>query len=166
MAEESANFRRRSLPGSLGNPVQTVPPVQGEVEVEPQILSSSSKPTYDPKLLAPLKGNPWLFEFAFDSHSLTAKHRATLDSVADYLSRNPKSKLQIEGHTDNVGGAQYNLILSKRRAEGVRDFLKAKGVPESRLSIAYYGFERPIQSNAAEKGRAHNRRVELILLKQ
>lgn len=165
MADEAIDFRRRSQPGTVGAPVIPSPAVN-EVIVEPALLTAPTTPSYDPMKLAKVKGNPWLFEFAFDSHQLTNRHKGTLDTVADYLKTNPKAKLRIEGHTDNVGGADYNLKLSQRRAESVRAYLATKGIGENRLTIAFFGYDRPKDSNAAETGRAHNRRVEIILLKE
>jgi OOP family OmpA-OmpF porin len=72
-------------------------------------------------------------------------------------------ELIIEGHTDNIGGAQFNLELSRKRAEAVKRWLVDKaGIGEIRLTTVGYGLTRPIADNSTEEGRAKNRRVELV----
>ncbi|MBW7057328.1 OmpA family protein [Paracoccus bogoriensis] len=68
----------------------------------------------------------------------------------------------VEGHTDNVGSRDYNLRLSETRAQAVRDWLAAAGVPAGQLAVAGYAFDRPVADNETEAGRAQNRRVELV----
>jgi len=72
-------------------------------------------------------------------------------------------KFRIEGHTDSVGSREYNLDLSKRRAQAVVDYLAAKGADKSRFAVAGYGFDKPIAGTSASDGA--NRRVEVILVK-
>ncbi|WP_355662178.1 OmpA family protein [Halomonas salifodinae] len=103
--------------------------------------------------------------FAFDSAELTSAARATLDDVAQRLTRSsPDVRVHIAGHTDSMGSAQYNLGLSQRRADSVRDYLISRGVEGSRLVARGFGEERPVASNATDAGRAENRRVELDVL--
>ena len=88
-----------------------------------------------------------------------------LDQVAKLLTEHPEMKrVRVEGHTDNVGNAGYNKELSARRAASVVRYLVGKGVAESRLVPAGYGFEQPIASNATALGRAKNRRVAFTIL--
>ena len=85
-----------------------------------------------------------------------------LQRFAALLRQHPDWEVTIEGHTDNVGSAAYNLDLSSRRAQAVRETLVTRfGVPAARLKARGYGFTRPIESNATDQGRAHNRRVEV-----
>jgi outer membrane protein OmpA-like peptidoglycan-associated protein len=102
-----------------------------------------------------------LFDFA--SATLKPESAPVLLEIADALKTNPSWELTIEGHTDNVGGASYNLDLSRRRAESVKRAL-ASGyhIEASRLSTVGYGFSRPVASNDTPQGRARNRRVELV----
>ncbi|MFT2536497.1 OmpA family protein, partial [Escherichia coli] len=79
--------------------------------------------------------------------------------VAAGLASQPKLTVQIDGHTDSVGSAAYNLALSKKRAESVRAYLVSKGIDASRLAAEGYGKTKPIASNDTEAGRAENRRV-------
>ena len=76
----------------------------------------------------------------------------------------PKLKLEIQGHTDNVGGVDYNMTLSENRARAVYDALISRGIEPSRLRYRGFGFSRPIASNDTEEGRAKNRRTEFVIL--
>ncbi|MDX1708300.1 MAG: OmpA family protein [Desulfobacterales bacterium] len=99
----------------------------------------------------------------FDTSKWEIKSRyyPILNSVVDILRKNPNLKLEIEGHTDNRGAADYNQRLSENRAKAVMDYLIARGIASNRLSARGYGFEQPAASNATAAGRAQNRRVEL-----
>jgi len=88
-----------------------------------------------------------------------------LEDLAEFLIENQSLNLEIIGHTDNVGNASQNCILSKERAQSVIDFLVEKGVEKTRLKANGYGQERPIASNDDEKeGRELNRRIEVRVL--
>lgn len=88
-----------------------------------------------------------------------------LEEVAEFLNENQSLNLEIIGHTDNVGNASQNLILSKERAQSIIDFLIEKGVEKTRLKANGYGQEKPIASNDDEKdGRELNRRIEVRVL--
>jgi len=86
-----------------------------------------------------------------------------LDALAEMLSADPELAVVIVGHSDNEGGLEINLDLSERRARAVMEALIARGVPAAQLDARGVGFLAPITSNATEKGRARNRRVELVL---
>jgi len=101
----------------------------------------------------------------FDFASATLKPASTpvLLEIAQALRANPSWKITIEGHTDNVGGEDYNLDLSRRRAASVKSALVTRyGINPTRLSTVGYGFSRPKASNDTPQGRAANRRVELV----
>ncbi|WP_047419531.1 OmpA family protein [Cellulophaga sp. Hel_I_12] len=85
----------------------------------------------------------------------------TLDEIFKLLSENPNLKISIEGHTDNVGNAQYNMQLSELRAKGILDYLTTKGIKGERLKSAGFGDSKPIAANNTEENKALNRRVEL-----
>jgi outer membrane protein OmpA-like peptidoglycan-associated protein len=74
-----------------------------------------------------------------------------------------ESKVEVGGHTDNVGGADFNLKLSTQRAKAVLNYLVGRGVEEKRLNAVGYGLEKPIADNKTDEGRAKNRRVELVI---
>ncbi|MBK9069696.1 MAG: OmpA family protein [Myxococcales bacterium] len=88
----------------------------------------------------------------------------TLDAAAKLLIANPELKLEVQGHTDNVGDAAANLTLSQARADAVRTYLISKGVAETALVARGYGQDKPIADNAKKAGKAQNRRVEFKLL--
>jgi len=87
-----------------------------------------------------------------------------LERVLKLMTDNPDLKLEISGHTDNVGALKKNQVLSKGRAKTVVDWLVSKGVSESRLTSEGYAFSQPVDTNKTPKGRAKNRRVEFKVL--
>jgi outer membrane protein OmpA-like peptidoglycan-associated protein len=99
--------------------------------------------------------------FEFNSAALKPESEAALASLAEVLTRHGEWTGTIEGHTDSIGGATSNQLLSTRRAEAVRAWLIKAGVTAGRLQAAGYGATRPRESNATIEGRARNRRVEL-----
>ncbi len=101
--------------------------------------------------------------FATGSAKLLAKSNASLNSVVSILNDNPSYKVDIDGHTDNVGKAEKNLVLSEARANAVKTYLIKKGVDESRLIATGYGLDKPIADNKKAAGRSKNRRVEMKL---
>ncbi|MEK6795586.1 MAG: OmpA family protein [Spirochaetota bacterium] len=102
-------------------------------------------------------------EFDTGKDTLTKRSRALLDRVAEILGRYSRYAVSIEGHTDNVGGRDYNQKLSDRRSERVRDHLSSRGVDAKRLTAHGNGETSPAYSNNDEWGRARNRRVEFLL---
>lgn len=99
--------------------------------------------------------------FDLNSANLTQESYSILDHVAEELRDNPHVRVEIQGHTDEIGTAEYNQDLSQRRAETVRAYLVSKGIKEDRLVAKGYGSTRPVAKNDTEEGRAKNRRVEL-----
>ena len=83
--------------------------------------------------------------------------------LVTFLQKYPERRVVIEGHTDSVGSDAYNLDLSQRRADAVRDFLLQNGVNPAQLTTRGYGKASPVASNATAEGRQQNRRVELII---
>lgn len=102
--------------------------------------------------------------FETNSHSLLASSTAELNTLTELMQNNPKLKVLIEGHTDNVGNAEHNQILSQQRAEAIVSYLTEKGIEPSRLQAKGYGFSRPIATNDTEEGRALNRRTEIKII--
>ena len=92
---------------------------------------------------------------------LTPESRTILDEVASSLVNNPEVRVEVAGHTDNVGTNAANQRLSQQRAASVRQYLIDKGVDAARLRARGYGEDAPVTSNATAEGRAQNRRVEL-----
>src|SRR5688500_12814310 len=99
--------------------------------------------------------------FAVDSTTISPSFRTALDEVAQSLQRYPNSLVDVMGHTDSTGSDQYNLDLSRRRAESVAGYLTMRGVSRARLATVGYGEQYPRADNTTEEGRALNRRVEI-----
>ena len=99
-------------------------------------------------------------DFEFNKAVLTVPAQQTLDGVASALAAQPELNVEIQGHTDSIGSAPYNLKLSQRRADSVKAYLVSKGVNGSNLTAHGYGKTKPIASNDTDEGRAQNRRVE------
>ncbi len=99
--------------------------------------------------------------FAFDSAVIPPCYYPLLDRVAEILKNNPSLKIEIQGHTDNVGSHDYNIMLSKRRAQAVTDYLARHGISPDRMTVQGFGETRPVASNDTEDGRSKNRRVQI-----
>ena len=104
--------------------------------------------------------------FEFNSATLRPDGRELLDKVGAALASDELAtfRFSVEGHTDSVGSASYNTSLSSQRAEAVRSYLLAKGVPADRLDVVGRGESAPVADNETDSGRRRNRRVELINL--
>jgi len=100
--------------------------------------------------------------FDFDSAELRPESITELERVVTFMNDVPFATSLIEGHTDSVGSAAYNLKLSDRRAKAVFDYLTSRGVDPARLSSIGHGLTKPIADNATAEGRQLNRRVMLI----
>lgn len=102
----------------------------------------------------------------FDSNqaALKPRSRTELDRLVEFLRQNPTLRVEVAGHTDNVGTPAANLSLSQRRAQAVLAYLSAHGVPAARLRAHGYGETKPVAANDTEAHRAQNRRIELRIL--
>ena len=101
--------------------------------------------------------------FPFDSDRLKQKSRSSIQKVADVLEEYPETEVLIQGHTDDIGSEDYNLELSKERAQAVYDYATSLDIDEDRLIVEGVGESVPIASNDTEEGRRKNRRVEVII---
>ena len=101
--------------------------------------------------------------FDFDRSTLRPDAMRLLDDAVAKLQANPTKNLVIEGHTCNIGTAEYNLALGERRARSVLDYLTSRGVPTNRLETRSYGEELPKFDNAREETRRLNRRAALVV---
>lgn len=109
-------------------------------------------------------GRARIYGINFDtaSDAIKPESKPTLDQIAALLKTNSAWRMTIEGHTDNVGGADYNQKLSEKRAAAVKDYLVKAGIDVTRLSSSGYGMSKPVATNQSAFGRAQNRRVELV----
>lgn len=103
-------------------------------------------------------------QFRSDSDVILERSHPMLDEVAAVLKANPGMRVRIEGHTDDQGDDEYNLELSRRRAQSVRRYLIDKGVDADQVEAEGYGETRPVASNATKAGRRKNRRVEFHII--
>jgi outer membrane protein OmpA-like peptidoglycan-associated protein len=104
--------------------------------------------------------------FSVGRTTLRPESAAVLKQVSEILKAYPKNNVLVEGHTDNTGNADYNLELSRLRAQAARDALvKQGGFDVKRFTVVGYGQTHPIADNATKSGRALNRRVEIVILK-
>jgi len=100
--------------------------------------------------------------FDFNKAIIKKQYYSQLDKIAATIKKDPKMRVEIQGHTDSIGSEKYNMALSLRRANAVRDYLiKKDGIVSSRLTAVGFGKTKPIASNDTDAGRAKNRRVEL-----
>lgn len=96
--------------------------------------------------------------------TLMPESYAVIDELVKYLQRKDDEKIEIGGHTDNVGRADANLKLSLERATSVRDYIISRGIDPSRVTAKGYGATKPVADNKTEDGRATNRRTEVTIL--
>ena len=115
---------------------------------------------YDDQIVLNMPGN---VTFATNSADVTANFYPVLDSVAVVLNEYDKTYVDVVGHTDSTGRADYNQALSERRAGSVATYLESREVVPARLLVSGYGPDRPVADNATPQGRAENRRVEIVL---
>lgn len=104
-----------------------------------------------------------VINFEFGKHTFTRSSCSFLDKIAA-LMISTNIKMEVRGHTDNVGSDEYNMELSRERAKAVYDYLISKGVSANKLSYAYFGMRKPISTNDTEEGRKQNRRVEFRIM--
>jgi outer membrane protein OmpA-like peptidoglycan-associated protein len=101
--------------------------------------------------------------FKTGSFELLGGARERLAKVSGIVLAYPGLRLEVEGHTDSVGGDEYNMQLSQRRAQAVRDYLVQQGIPDSTIVARGLGKSGPVATNDTPEGRQQNRRVELVL---
>jgi outer membrane protein OmpA-like peptidoglycan-associated protein len=117
-----------------------------------------------PKAVAKFTGVIRGIYFDFGKDSIRKQSTRTLNEAATIFNEYPDVKVEISGHTDNVGKVEYNRDLSRRRAESVKTYLVGKGVKPERISTRGAGPDEPIADNANAKGRAKNRRIEFKIM--
>lgn len=132
------------------------PPIAAIVPAPPPAPSEPAPPPPPPRFV--LQG----VQFDTGKATLTSGSAERLDTIVEYLAHKKSARIEISGHTDNVGKKKDNQKLSQQRADAVRAYLVAKGIEADRIQAVGYGDERPIASNDTPEGRQQNRRIEAM----
>jgi peptidoglycan-associated lipoprotein len=146
----------------------TAPMVEGPVPVTVRVSDGKGGTASDVVTIQVIKEavKEIVFEdvhFDFDRYSLRPEAVRALDEAIRSLQDNPNLKITIEGHTCNIGTAEYNLALGERRANAVREYLVSRGIGADRLQTVSYGEERPKYDNSREETRRLNRRAAMVV---
>jgi peptidoglycan-associated lipoprotein len=138
---------------------ETAPAEKPKEEAKPEAVA---KPEEKPASidLAALR-----IQFAFDDYNLSTKAKEPLEKIASWMSKNPTTKIQIQGYTCEIGTSEYNLALGDRRANSAKRYLEALEVSSGRISTISYGEERPLDPGHTEEARSKNRRDEFVAIK-
>lgn len=148
-------------------PPTSIYPIEGVfyfeyVEPEPEVVVEKVELTKDEeKVVKKAFDN---LEFETSKAIIRNTSLGALAELASLLISHPKWKLKIEGHTDNAGSPERNIILSQQRAEAVKNYLMTKGISEDRFLVSWFGQTQPIADNNTEAGRQKNRRVEMEIV--
>lgn len=163
----SAPAGKFTAPGDRQTP-WTAPMQEGPVPVTVAVAdgrSGTASDTVTIQVIRPAR-KEIVFEdvhFDFDRYSLRPEATRALDEAVKTLQENAELRLEVEGHTCNIGTAEYNLALGERRATSVREYLASRGIGADRLRTVSYGEERPKHDNAREETRRLNRRAALVV---
>ncbi len=171
---DALTYQWNAATGRFQNPadrqtVWTAPQQEGPVQAAVTVSDGKGGTASASVTLQVLPAPPVLelnFEdvfFDFDRFTLRPDALRLLDDAMVTLQANPTRSIVIEGHTCNIGTAEYNLALGDRRAAAVRDYLTSRGVAATRLETRSYGEERPKYDNAREETRRLNRRAALVV---
>jgi len=101
--------------------------------------------------------------FEFDSTNLLPDAKEILTKNAEWMKANPSARVEVEGHCDDIGAAEYNLALGAKRAEAAKDFLVSQGISADRLVTISYGKEAPACFEPTEECRVKNRRGRFVM---
>ncbi len=142
--------------------VEPPPPPPPPVEPPPPPKAKPKPEAAPPKAAEAIDLVGLRIQFAFDDYGLSTKAKENLEKLGAWMSRNSAEKIQIEGHTCDIGTAEYNLALGERRANSAKKYLEGLGVASGRVSTISYGEERPLVPNKNEAERSKNRRDEFI----
>jgi len=161
-------FRTIGCPGRelLGVPCPVPPapaPVAAAPEPAPAPVVAAPEPA--PAALAPVAPQKLVMEgvnFDFDKAVIRQEDIPKLDRDVATLKEWGDVKVEVAGHTCNIGTDEYNMGLSQRRADAVRNYLISQGIPADRLTAKGYGESQPTADNSTREGRVQNRRVELV----
>ncbi len=170
----AVTYRWSAPSGTLAQPAErstlwTAPQTEGTVPVTVTVTCPSDNKTASDTVNIQVTRPPvrtYTFEdvyFDFDRYSLRPEATRVLDEAISAMRENATLRIEIEGHTCNIGTAEYNLALGDRRANAVKDYLVSRGITADRLRTVSYGEERPKYDNAREETRRLNRRAALTV---
>lgn len=170
MLQQRIGYLALMLAGVLLAGCQSAPPVQDPTPPEPEPAPTTEPPAEPPAFSSNLEpyypGTTRLLErtfyFDFDEAVIRPADLAALEVHARVLRDNPQRRVMVEGHCDERGTREYNLALGERRADAVKSFLTASGVPASKVESVSYGEERPDDPGHTEAAWSRNRRAVLI----
>jgi outer membrane protein OmpA-like peptidoglycan-associated protein len=170
---DTLTYRWSAPAGALANPNDrqspwTAPQQEGPVPVTIEVRDTKGATATDAVTIQVIRPavKEFVFEdvhFDFDRYSLRPEATRALDEAIRTLQQNATLRLEVEGHTCNIGTAEYNLALGERRANAVREYLTSRGIGADRLRTVSYGEERPKHDNAREETRRLNRRAALVV---
>jgi len=149
-------------------PVAKAQSAQTKKVLEPA-KTNASAPTKTKTSSAVKKAEEYLsllltVDFDFAKYFVRKEYNDDIKKVADTMKENPKAQAVIKGHTDSIGKRDYNMRLSKKRANSLKQYLVKKfGIKASRIATIGYGFDKPVASNDTEEGRQKNRRAEVFI---
>lgn len=138
-----------------------------EVIPETKTTVSTSSETSTPVTTAPKTGQVEISNilFGFNKHT-TEEYKSNLDKLSDYLKNNPGARIEVGGYADLQGKAEYNKLLTKRRADFVKEYLVSKGADAAAITTKGYGEENQISIDRNPETRKYNRRAEFKVIKQ
>ena len=159
--------KKEEPPAPAPAPAPAPPPPKEEAKVEaPAPAPAPPPPKVEAAPVAEKAAPPDLrglrIQFAFDDYNLSNKSKENLEKIASWMSKDSAAKVQIEGHTCDIGTAEYNLALGERRANSAKKYLEGLGVNAASISTISYGEERPMVPNSDEGNRSKNRRDEFL----
>lgn len=144
--------------------------VRLSLEVPPRKDTMYANGQYDTGVLTPFdsigKAFSKMIQFDYNSAVIQPQSFAVLESLADILDRYPRIWLEVQGHTDSIGGESFNQILSEKRANAVVDFLVKQGVEAKRLRPRGLGLSQPLATNETPEKRAINRRTQFVIIRK
>lgn len=146
-------------------PKESVPPPPKQVVAD----RTSTKEVALPRMEPPAVGKSVRLDnigFEFAKATLTPESKKELDELADMLIDYPNMRIEVEGHTDDVGSEAFNQTLSEERAKAVVDFLRGRKVEQERIGWKGFGKSRPLVPNTSEENKALNRRVEFRVIEK
>jgi OOP family OmpA-OmpF porin len=167
-AEDKDGFEDEDGCPDLDNDKDGIPDEKDKCPNEPETVNNYQDedgcPDEIPAAIKKFTGVIKGINFKTNSDKITKDSFKVLDEAVKVLVDYPDAKLEISGHTDNVGKAEYNLELSQKRAESVRKYMVDKGVAADRLTAVGYGMDKPLTANKTKADKAKNRRTEFTLI--